>query len=340
MSTARQHKELIIHDALTAIARAGRPNYETWFKIASAVTSEYGAEKAATLLVYHFPDEKHGETLNKCRKAGEGITIATLYHIAKEYGFEFKAEYYDNENRISDIPIIPKKTQPKPVSIVPKWEKPLTRPIELDKIPQRFRMDFSDLFEQAANVGNATDVLRQHHEKYGLPLEERLFRVSINRKYYNKPEQETIGLYYEQFRNETLSALELLDVILKGATFAPSQYQGRKSSVTWQHAELAVVDCDGLFSLTEALKAETTKKCLFVYTTPSHGKEGKDRFRIVFGMPELCLSEGVFRKVTAKLSKEYSADTQAANLTQHFAGNDAAKYWLFNPFGFNRKAVQ
>jgi len=106
MDTVQQIEELIIqiHQTRTDITR----DYDTWLKIGFAIESEFGEQgrtyfHSISKYNHDYSPETCNEQYNKCVKNNNsGITIATLYHYAKNAGLKISKN--KNQHKLEKEP--------------------------------------------------------------------------------------------------------------------------------------------------------------------------------------------------------------------------------------------
>ena len=120
-------------------------------------------------------------------------------------------------------------------------------------------------------------------------------KLSISAAFHNKTPS-VKRAYSDGWVPLDLNSEQLAEYIEAGFAFS-AQFEGqhRKSS-NFMACDFIAADIDGTMSL-DAARADPfiSAHATLIYTTPSHGKDGKDRFRILFETPSTIESAAVWR---------------------------------------------
>lgn len=92
-------------------------DYETWLKLVSACADEFGESTGAKLMLKYYPNLKPNETELKAKHRLPNVHIATLFHIAKQYGYTSgnTSNYVEHYSAPRPIPMQPKN----PIDTIP-----------------------------------------------------------------------------------------------------------------------------------------------------------------------------------------------------------------------------
>jgi len=124
---------------------------------------------------------------------------------------------------------------------------------------------------------------------------------------------------------------EMIETICRGNPIVPfwlKDYQKNRSLSNWQSSNLVMLDFDGEMRLEEA-KREFNKIALFIYTTVSHGHNGKDRFRVVMRLPYIVKDVQLMKQILVALLTLYPADKACKDYSHGYFGNTNAQICSF-----------
>ncbi len=146
--------------------------------------------------------------------------------------------------------------------------------------------------------------------------------VSINSKFINKADETTRGLFNSNFVYDNLTRQGLGEQLNQGFAFC-TVFKGSRTQENFVKAGYIALDFDGDWALEEALNDEFIKKhAAIIYTTPSHGKNGKDRFRVIFELETIIEDGSLFKDLLlALLDKFPQADSQCKDSIRFFYGS-------------------
>ena len=146
-------------------------------------------------------------------------------------------------------------------------------------------------------------------------------KLSINTSFKNKiPDRK--NAYAEGWVSLDLSAAQLIGYIAAGFAFSAQYNYQYRQSANFLAVTFIAVDIDGRLSLEDAKNDEFIGKyAALMYTTPSHGKDGKDRFRVVFETASVIDSAAVWRDALTGLALRYDGDLNATSGAQIFFGS-------------------
>jgi hypothetical protein len=71
----------------------GRPGYDAWLRIISAVGDALPASEAIGVLQERWPEENEGEYAEKLKHRLTDVHVGSLIHLAKQHGYEVKQSY-------------------------------------------------------------------------------------------------------------------------------------------------------------------------------------------------------------------------------------------------------
>jgi phage/plasmid-associated DNA primase len=159
----------------------------------------------------------------------------------------------------------------------------------------------------------------EHKEKSNEKLS-----VSINKYLINKESPEVLKsrIANEGFQSKNLTRQELAEEINKGYAYS-AQFNGKRSKKNFIQSSIIALDFDGEMSLQEITNDDfINKHAAIIHTTPSHGKEGKDRVRVIFPLKEPIQSIEAFEKITRLLLQKYpKADQSCKDSSRFFFGS-------------------
>jgi hypothetical protein len=116
-------------------------------------------------------------------------------------------------------------------------------------------------------------------------------------------------------------AEQFAEFIKEGFAFSAQFEGGHRKSCNFIAADFLAVDFDGTMTLADALNdAFISRYATIIYTTASHGKDGKDRFRIVFQLPTTIENSSIWRAALTGLALRLGADMAATDGARLFFG--------------------
>lgn len=139
-------------------------------------------------------------------------------------------------------------------------------------------------------------------------MTEQKYTIFINRKIINKPSEEDLKKNHNNWEIMEVTFDELTRMIHDcGYAFVPGFFKGNKRKKKfWQGADLLVLDIDD-GDLEETLKNPLLIKYrAFLYTTPSHDKDGKDKYRLIFKLPERMTDMQEYESLIKGLASKFS----------------------------------
>lgn len=158
---------------------------------------------------------------------------------------------------------------------------------------------------------------------------QRKFKISINEQMINKPEPWEIGSNQNHFELLSVTQKEFIDLVCKkGYAFAPGIFKDNvRKKQHFQGAEVAVLDIDDGNLKEDLLDPKLKEYEALLYTTPSHGKDGKDKYRLVFFLPHLIEDTQEYELLIQGLLKEFpKADLQCKDASRMFFGSQDCIY--------------
>jgi nucleoside-triphosphatase THEP1 len=146
-------------------------------------------------------------------------------------------------------------------------------------------------------------------------------KLSINTAFHNKTPASKRA-YSGGWVALDQSVEQLAEYINAGFAFS-AQFEGQyRTSSNFKACDFIAADIDGTMSLNDALADPfISEHATLIYTTPSHGKDGKDRFRIMFETPSTITSAAIWRDALTGLAMRYGADRKATSGAQIFFGS-------------------
>ena len=146
-------------------------------------------------------------------------------------------------------------------------------------------------------------------------------KLSINTAFHNKVPSGKRA-YSDGWVSLNLSSEQLAEYIDAGFAFSAQYEKQHRKSCNFTACDFLAADFDGGMSLEEARSDPFIESyATLIYTTPSHRKDGKDRFRIVFETPTTIESAAVWRDALTGLALRYGADRKATSGAQAFFGS-------------------
>ncbi|MBG46233.1 MAG: hypothetical protein CMB76_06910 [Euryarchaeota archaeon] len=139
--------------------------------------------------------------------------------------------------------------------------------------------------------------------------------------------------YGKNWRRQKGTLHDLKDHVSHGGAFiASAMISGHRNSAAFDHSDLAVVDIDNGLTLEDFFKHPLSKSAAWVYTSASHRPEqGKDRFRIVFQLPERVSDGELYKSITGLLIRSLGGDANCSDLCRVFYGNSRSSHPLWQP---------
>lgn len=153
----------------------------------------------------------------------------------------------------------------------------------------------------------------------------RALRVSVNPRIVDKNIHKDTNAFANGWIACELSLLELREQIDQGYAFsAQFKLEVRKSS-NFLAADFLAIDVDGTMSLGEARKHVFLRQYgSLLYTTPSHQKDGQDRFRVVFVTPRTVTSRKEWEAGLRGIADILNSDRSATDAARLFFGSKGA----------------
>lgn len=160
--------------------------------------------------------------------------------------------------------------------------------------------------------------------------------LSINKRIVNKPEQRLIGLNQNHFEKVSLTREQFIEAVcINGSAFTPAIFTDNiRQKSHFKGAQMVVLDVDD-GDLEKALEDERLKQWeALLYTTPNHGKDGKDKYRIVIFLPDCITDVGRYESMLRGLLIGFQeADTSCKDASRMFFGSAGCQY---HDFGSNK----
>ncbi|HEY2009844.1 MAG TPA: plasmid replication protein, CyRepA1 family [Rhizomicrobium sp.] len=149
-------------------------------------------------------------------------------------------------------------------------------------------------------------------------------KLSINPTFHNKTTP-TKRAYAEGWIPVDLNADQLAWQINQGHAFSAQFKEEYRKSSNFVAADFIAADIDGTMSLADALANPfVTAHATIVYTTPSHGVDGEDRFRIIFQLPTTIESASLWSAALTGLASRLGADKKATDGARLFFGSEGS----------------
>lgn len=158
-----------------------------------------------------------------------------------------------------------------------------------------------------------------------------MIAFSIHPHIHNKqPFQPSFGYHWTPQRGEISDVRKHVEG--GGSFVCAAMTSEHRCNAAFKSAELLAIDIDKTLSIAEFLASPLSKMAAWVYTTASHGRDGTDRFRVIFRLPEVITDGAVYGKVIKLLLEEFEvADDSCSDLCRIFFGNDKAECPLWQP---------
>ena len=116
-----------------------------------------------------------------------------------------------------------------------------------------------------------------------------------------------------------------------GAFICAEMTSHHRCNAAFKSSETIGIDIDKNLSLEEFKTHPLSSHAAWVYTTASHGKDGRDHFRVLFRLPEVITDSGIYKELLLLLITELRADDSCSDLCRIFFGNDQAECPLWQP---------
>ena len=125
---------------------------------------------------------------------------------------------------------------------------------------------------------------------------------------------------------------DLRKQVMQGSAFVAAEMKGdHRNSAAFNGSSLAVVDVDDGLTIEGFLSKPLADKAAWVYTTTSHDPAiNKERFRVVFQLPEFIKDPDLYKEIVTLLVAQTGGDKQCTDCCRTFYGNDKASEPLFN----------
>jgi hypothetical protein len=155
---------------------------------------------------------------------------------------------------------------------------------------------------------------------HSLKLE--LISLSINQRIINKNDGGSDRSWRDGWDACDVTPQQLADAINYGFAFSVQYKNNCRKSVNFVTARFLAIDSDGGISVADALADPYIKRFGTVfYTTASHGKDGKEKFRVVF-MTESAITSGErFALAMRGLAEKMCTDTSIADAARILFGS-------------------
>ncbi len=149
----------------------------------------------------------------------------------------------------------------------------------------------------------------------------RTIKLSINKLFVNK--EEVTAHKNRSFNPFEGTISEFAAEINKGHAFCVELTSNSRCDKNFKSASFVALDFDGGSKLEEIKQNEFVKKYgTIIYTTPNHGKGGKDRFRVIFVLEEAIESANEYKKLIKSILKLFpQADQACSDVTRFYFGS-------------------
>lgn len=300
--------------------------YSEWLSVISGVANHFGEENALAILRNAgFKDERRNETEYKIRKRLRNVSIGSVIHILRKYSINHTDLYaHVFYNKMSNNAALMCKN----VSQMPQRPQDFS---QLRREPCIYRFG-DDYVEEIAAQYQFDDHCSRYEaeqriaDEYPDVPKERLYRCAVSKEARNKTVLCGMGDFLDSFQNTALSAENLISVIQQGYAVTPFLFLGRKNQENWMGAELCFIDIDKGLHIPQAQALESTRNCLFMYTSPSHTEE-HHRYRLVFPLPFFERDIEAYRTALQRTIALYAADTSCSDPAKFYFGNTSAVFW-------------
>lgn len=139
-------------------------------------------------------------------------------------------------------------------------------------------------------------------------------KLSINPRIVNKNVYGDVDAFAHGWIPVELDLYELGQHINLGYAFSAQFRDGHRVASKFIQTDFIAADFDGTISLEDAeYDGFFHKFASLLYTTPSHGTEGKDRFRVVFRTPHTVTSAQVWSDALKGLAQRLGSDMRATD---------------------------
>ena len=154
---------------------------------------------------------------------------------------------------------------------------------------------------------------------------------SIHPSIKNKPSS-WVREYATNWKKVTGTLDDLRKHVMNGSAFVAASMTGPdRTSAAFESSSLAVVDVDHGLTVDEFLKHPLASKAAWVYTTTSHDPANdKERFRVIFRLPDVITDPDLYKEIVTVLVKKTHADEACTDCCRTFYGNDNAQQPLIN----------
>jgi len=154
---------------------------------------------------------------------------------------------------------------------------------------------------------------------------------SIHPSIKNKP-QHWESRFAFNWQKQTGTLDDLREQVMNGCAFVAAAMKGdHRNSAAFEGSSLAVVDVDDGLTVEGFLQNPLAKKAAWLYTTTSHDPStNKERFRVIFQLPEFIEDPDLYKEIVTLLVAQTGADKQCTDCCRTFYGNDKAEEPLFN----------
>ena len=134
------------------------------------------------------------------------------------------------------------------------------------------------------------------------------------------------------WKKQTGTLEDLRKQVMNGCAFVAAAMKGdHRNSAAFEGSSLAVVDVDDGLTVDGFLKNPLAEKAAWLYTTTSHDPaNNKERFRVIFQLPEFIEDPDLYKEIVTLLVTQTGADKQCTDCCRTFYGNDKAIEPLFN----------
>jgi hypothetical protein len=149
----------------------------------------------------------------------------------------------------------------------------------------------------------------------------RTFKIGINEKIIDKPEDLKVLNPAKDWRNLDLTEEELVSQIVNGHAFSAHFREGYRKTLNFICSDFIAADIDGSMSIEEALESAFVNRFVsFLYTTPSH-TDDRHRFRIVFLLEETIEHSEDWKNCLLGLAVKVGGDLSIKDAGRMFFGN-------------------
>ena len=148
---------------------------------------------------------------------------------------------------------------------------------------------------------------------------------SIHPSIKNKP-QHWESKFAFNWQKQTGTLEDLRKQVMNGSAFVAAAMKGdHRNSAAFEGSSLAVVDVDDGLTVEGFLANPLAEKAAWVYTTTCHDPAYyKERFRVIFQLPELIEDPDLYKEIVTLLVNQTGADKQCTDCCRTFYGNDQA----------------